>query len=83
MNSLKHKSREEFTRYMTALEQSEADKNGVVVEGSTDFDFIDPPVAQVGKEITLSIKTSQPFSKSVLMEANLASAQGQRRGVSL
>ncbi|KAF8804655.1 RNA helicase [Phlegmacium glaucopus] len=76
LNNEKHQSREQFTRYMTAVEQSETDKNGVVVEGLFDFDFIDPPVAQVGKITTISIKTSQPFSKSVLLEAKLASAQG-------
>ena len=67
---------------MTAVEQSETDKNGVVVEGSFDFGFIDPPVAKEGKELTATIKTSQPSSKSVLLEANLASVHGKSSGVS-
>jgi helicase MOV-10 len=61
---------------MTAVEQSETDKNGVVVEGSFDFDFIDPPVAEAGKTTIVTIKTLQPFSTSVLLEVRLASAQG-------
>lgn len=76
LKSQKHKSRQEFARYMTAVEQSETDKNGVVVEGSFDFDFIDPPVAEAGKTTVVQIKTSQPFSTSVLLEVKLASAQG-------
>lgn len=83
LRSSNHKSREQFTRYMAAVEQSETDKNGVVVEGSFDFDFIDPAVGQAGKEITATIKTSQPSSKSVLLEAKLASAQGRSGGNSL
>jgi helicase MOV-10 len=83
LESSKHKSREQFTRYMAAVEQSETDKNGVVVEGSFDFGFIDPAVGQAGKEITVTIKTSQPSSKSVLLEAKLASAQGRSGGKSL
>lgn len=79
LSSRLHKSREEFTRYMTAVEQSETDKNGVVVEGTFDFGFIDPPVAQAGKTTIVNIKTSQPFSTSVLLGAKLASAQGNAR----
>ena len=67
---------------MTAVEQSETDKNGVVVEGSFDFEFIDPPVAEVGKKVTATIKVSRRASRSVLLEAKLASAQGKSRGVS-
>ena len=79
LNTLDHKLREQHSRYMAALEQSETDKNGVFVEGSFDFEFIDPPAARVGKELTAAIKASSRF---VLLEANLASAQGKSRGVS-
>jgi helicase MOV-10 len=76
LSGQKHISREQFTQYMTAVELSETDKNGVVVEGPFDFDFIDPLVAQAGKTTIVNIKTPQPFSKSVLLQAKLASAQG-------
>ena len=82
LNTRNHKLREHYSRYMTAVEQSETDKNGVVVEGSFDFEFIDPPVAQVGTELTATVKASQPSSRSVLLEAKLASAQGKSSGVS-
>ena len=65
---------------MTAVEQSEADKNGVAVEGSFDFDFIDPLVAQAGTKTTVNITTSQLFCKSVLLEAKLGSVQGNSIG---
>ena len=83
LNGPNHKLREQFTRYMTAVEQSETDKNGLIVEGLFDFDFIDPHVAQAGKQTTATIKTSQPFCKTVLLEAKLASTQGQSSGVSV
>lgn len=82
LTSAKHKSRELFSRYMTAVEQSEADKNGVVVEGLFDFDFIDSAVAQVGKQMSATVKALQPSSNCVLLEAKLASAQGKGGGVS-
>ena len=75
LNTKNHKLREQYNRYMTAVEQSETDKNGVVVEGSFDFEFIDPPVAKLGKDLTIIIKTTQSSSRSVLLEAKLASAQ--------
>ena len=82
LNSRDHNSRERYSLYMTAVEQSETDKNGVIVEGSFDFGFIDPPVAKEGKELSATIKASQSSSRSVLLEAKLASAQGKSSGVS-
>ena len=64
---------------MTAVEQSETDKNGVIVEGSFDFGFIDPPVAKEGKELTATIKASSRYD---LLEAKLVSAQEKSSGVS-
>ena len=66
---------------MTAVEQSEADKNGVIVEGLFDFGFIDPPAAQVGKELNATIKASSN-GNFVLLEAKLASTQGNNSGPS-
>ena len=76
--SFKHKRKETFTKYKAALDEAEKDKNGVSVEGIFDFDFVDPEVGVVGLQSTLTIKTSLPFSKSVLVEAKLASSQGAR-----
>ena len=66
---------------MTALEQSESDKNGVVVEGSFDFEFIDPPEAKVGKILSATIK-AKSSSRVVLLEAKLASDRGRSSEVS-
>jgi hypothetical protein len=82
LNTRDHKLREQHSRYMIAVEQSETDKNGVVVEGLFDFGFIDPPAAQVGKELTATIKASPASSRFVLLGAKLASAQGNNNGVS-
>ena len=82
LNARDHKLREQHSRYMTAVEQSESDKNGVVVEGSFDFDFIDPPVAEVGIALTATIKTSKSSSRFVLLEEKLASDRGKRSEVS-
>ena len=79
LNMRDHKLQEQHSRYMTAVEQSETDKNGVVVEGSFNFEFIDPSVAEVGKELTATIRASSGFA---LLEAKLASAQGKSTGVS-
>lgn len=83
ISSSNHQLHEQFSRYTIAVEESETDKNGVVVEGSFDFDIIDPSVAAVGKELTATIKALQASSKCVLLEAKLASAQGKSSGVSL
>lgn len=84
LNTRDHKLREQYSRYMTAVEESESDKNGVVVEGSFNFEIIDPPVAKAGKELMVTIKASQPSStgRSVFLEAKLASSQGKSSAVS-
>lgn len=80
LNKEDHKLREQYSRYMTVVEQSETDKNGVVVEGLFDFEFIDPPEAKVGKVLTTTIKASKPSSRITLLEAKLASSQGKSSG---
>jgi helicase MOV-10 len=74
----KHRSRETFTKYRNALEVAESDKHDVVVSGVFDFDFVAPSPAALGVQNVASITTSSPFSKCVLKEVKLASAQGTR-----
>jgi helicase MOV-10 len=76
--SVKHRRKEAFTKYKAALDEAGKDKNGVSIEGTFDFDFVDPAVGAMGLQSTVTIKTSLPFSKSVLVEAKLASSQGPR-----
>jgi len=74
----KHRSREAFTKYRNALEIAETDKHDVVVTGIFDFDFVAPSFAAMGVQHFVSITTSAPFSKCLLKEVKLASAQGTR-----
>jgi len=76
--SFGHQRKETFAKYKAALDEAEKDKNGVSIEGIFDFDFVDPAVGALGLQSTVTIKTSLPFSKSVLVEAKLASSQGAR-----
>lgn len=80
LNGRDHKFLEQHSRYMAAVEQSESDKNSVVVEGSLDFEFIDPPEAKIGKELIATIKASKTSSKFVLLEAKLASDHRKNSG---
>jgi len=73
--SIQHQRKEAFTKYKAAAEK---DKNGVSIEGIFDFDFVDPTVGAMGLQSTVTIKTSLPLSKSVLVETKLASSQGAR-----
>lgn len=74
----KHKTREMYTRYRSAVEDAETDKNGISVTGQFDFEFVDPPVAAEGVRNIATITTSIPFSRVRVLEARLASAQGAR-----
>lgn len=80
--SARHRSRETFTKYQSALAIAEADKHDIVVEGAFDFGFVAPDFAVAGVEHVATIKTSAPFSKCILAEAKLASAHGVRTVVS-
>ncbi|TFK28523.1 RNA helicase [Coprinopsis marcescibilis] len=73
----RHQARERFLKYRSALDEAEKDKNGLCVEGGKDLGYIDP-ASNARKEITINIKCTIPFGKSVLREAILASKQGSR-----
>ena len=74
----KHKNREMFTRYRSALEEAETDKNGISVTGRFDLEFVAPPAAAVGVRNIATISTSVPSSKVRLLDARLASSQGAK-----
>ncbi|KAH9477519.1 Putative helicase mov-10-B.1 [Psilocybe cubensis] len=73
-----HTSRESFMRYRSALEDAEADKNDVIVEGSFDFDFVDPTAAAAGVHLYANVKTTVIHGRCELYELRLASTQGTR-----
>jgi len=76
--SPKHISRQTFARYKTAVEEAEADKHDVTIEGVFDFDVVAPHIAQGGIQRMATIKTTQPFTKCTLLSFKLASSQGAR-----
>ena len=82
IRSTRHRSRETFTKYQSALAVAEADKHDVVVEGVFDFGFVAPEFAVAGVEHVATIRTSAPFSKCILADAKLASAYGTNTVVS-
>ncbi|KAF8156821.1 RNA helicase [Crassisporium funariophilum] len=71
-----HLTREAFTKYKSALDEAQTDKNGVIIEGAFDVGFVEPDIAQAGMDIGVIIKTSVYMSKSVLVEIKIASARG-------
>lgn len=74
----KHKNREMFTRYRSAIEEAETDKNGVSVSGRFDFEFVEPGAAATGVRNIATITTSIPSSRVRLLDARLASSQGAK-----
>ncbi|PPQ72286.1 hypothetical protein CVT24_004675 [Panaeolus cyanescens] len=73
ISGAKHQSRVTFSRYSSALEESESDKNDVVVEGVFDFKCIEPDTASSGVRTNAVIKTSNQLCKATLIEVKLSS----------
>ncbi|KAH6909397.1 RNA helicase [Coprinopsis sp. MPI-PUGE-AT-0042] len=72
----KHRGKETFMQYRAVLDESEKDKNGLVVEGGGDLGYRDPTSAAGTLSFQISIKSTVPFGKSVLREAKLFSQHG-------
>jgi len=76
LKNSKHKSKEAYVKYQAVAAESEKDKNGLAVDGDFDFGFVDPEAAANGYKASATVKTSDPFSRSSLVEIRLASSQG-------
>ncbi|KAF9003324.1 RNA helicase [Cyathus striatus] len=76
--SLRHTRRLQYAAYRSALDEAEKEKNGVVVDGCFDFEFVEPSAAVNGVSTVASIKSTHPLSKVILTEAKLVSKQGGR-----
>lgn len=74
----KHKDREQFVSFRSALDEAEKDKNGVSVLGEFDFGIVDGPVAKSGVTIQSTIKNTTPSSKVSVVSMTLASDKGSR-----
>jgi helicase MOV-10 len=73
-----HKRLERFSSFRAALDEAERDKNGITIEGPTDFDIISPDVSITGVSLTLAIKMALPHLKVTLVGVSLMSAKGSR-----
>ncbi|KAF9457918.1 hypothetical protein BDZ94DRAFT_158082 [Collybia nuda] len=73
-----HKRQESYAVFKAALDEAERDKHGVVVEGSFDFDIVDPATARNGLTLKLTIKAVIPQSRIALIQIQLESAKQSR-----
>lgn len=74
----KHKDREQFVSFRSALDEAEKDKHGISVSGNFDFGIVDGPIAQSGVIIRSTIHNATPSSKVSLVSMTLASDKGSR-----
>ena len=65
-------------RYYSALSDAEVDKNGLAIEGSFNFDYVDVSNTQSLSRI-VSVKTTTSASSATLVNITLGSSQGTRR----
>jgi helicase MOV-10 len=70
----KHISRLKFFRYKAAMEEAEADKHGVGIEGVFDFDCIAPPAAKIGVQNVITIRATRSHTQCVLFNFKLSSS---------
>jgi helicase MOV-10 len=75
VNTNKHKSKKNYVKYRSAVEDAEKDKNGVAIIGAFDLGFVEPDVAKAGKKVSASITTTQ-LSHTKLVKIQLASSLG-------
>ncbi|KAJ8688713.1 hypothetical protein PTI98_013472 [Pleurotus ostreatus] len=62
IQAMRHKDKERFLSYRTAMDEAERDKNGVVVSGSLAFDVIDSHAAADGRALSLSVENGNQLS---------------------
>ncbi|KAJ7676472.1 P-loop containing nucleoside triphosphate hydrolase protein [Mycena rosella] len=74
----KHKDREQFISFRSALDEAEKDKHGISVSGNFDFGIVDGPAAKSGITIRPTIHNATPASKVALVSMTLASDKGSR-----
>ncbi|KAI3612884.1 rna helicase [Moniliophthora roreri] len=73
----KHKDREQFLSFQSAVEEAEKDKNGIAVQGTFDFEIVELPAATAGVSGEATIRTSIASSRINLVEYTLASSKGR------
>ncbi|KAF7348608.1 Rna helicase [Mycena venus] len=77
-SSAKHRARQRFVSFRTALDEAERDKNGVSVSDDFDFGIVEGPAAKSGITIHPVVKNTTPSSKISIVSITLASDKGSR-----
>ncbi|KIK60713.1 hypothetical protein GYMLUDRAFT_998794 [Collybiopsis luxurians FD-317 M1] len=77
-NQPRHKEREQFLKFTSAVEETEKDKNGLSVVGDFDFQIVDPEQAASGVLRTGKIQSEVTSTRTRLLEVRLASSKGQQ-----
>lgn len=72
----KHKEKERFAAFRTALDEAEKDKHGVSLSGDFDFKIVETLEAQTGVKRRGTIQSSVPSSHIKIVELKLASSKG-------
>jgi helicase MOV-10 len=80
LGSAKHVSREAFIRYKAAMEEAEADKHGVAIEGVFDFDCIAPQAAKRGVNNSITIRATRQHTRCILFKYKLTSPHSLTSG---
>ncbi|KAJ7598461.1 P-loop containing nucleoside triphosphate hydrolase protein [Mycena floridula] len=73
-----HIAKQTFTKYRAALDEAEADKNGVTVTEDFDFKIVEQAQAKQGITTKGVIQLGVPSAKVTLVEAVLASSKGAK-----
>lgn len=75
LRTSQHLNKEKFAAYKSVLEESENDKNGVVV-GELEFGIVEVADAAGGIIVSSTVKTTIPSSSISIVKIKLASAAG-------
>ncbi|KAK0204309.1 P-loop containing nucleoside triphosphate hydrolase protein [Desarmillaria ectypa] len=63
LSNQKHKDKEQFTKYSSALEEAAQDKHNVTVTGDLDFSIVEPDAARAGVSVQVTISTTVPHAR--------------------
>ncbi|PBK87850.1 P-loop containing nucleoside triphosphate hydrolase protein [Armillaria gallica] len=74
LSNQKHKDREQFAKYSSALDEAAQDKHDVTVTGDLDFNIIELDVARAGVSAQVVISTTVPHAR-LSMSVHLASSK--------
>ena len=73
-----HIGSEKLSAFQALRDDAESDKHGITIDGSSNFDIIDPADSSTGTSMALVIGMTVPHSKVKLAELVLISAKGKR-----